>query len=150
MMKVILEINDRFAIVPPQDFRRLTLKVLQTVGDKRDVRLSLSVIGDVKMRELNKQYRSLDKTTDVLAWPFSASDQSKGFIDPTSSKLLDLGEIVISYPQLQKQAQQYNCSEINELKRLFIHGFLHLLGYDHQTTRQRSRMENLEKLLIKS
>ena len=149
-MKVVLEVNDQFTIVSQKDFERLALKILDCIGESRTVRLSLSVIDDSAMRRLNKQYRSLDETTDVLAWPFLADNRTPALFDPTDDKRLDLGEIVISYPQLRKQAKQYNCPEASELKRLFIHGFLHLLGYDHQTAKQRATMQKLEELIDKS
>ena len=69
-MKVILEVNDRFAIVPEKYFRRLSLKILETAGQWNRVIVSLAVVDNQEMRGLNKRCRFLDRTTDVLAFSF--------------------------------------------------------------------------------
>ena len=85
---------------------------------------SIILIDDEKMRHLNKQYRNLDKTTDVLS--FAYEDNEK-----LDFEIRHLGEIFISIPKMQEQAQEYGHSEKRELSFLVVHGLLHLLGYDH-------------------
>lgn len=86
---------------------------------------------DYKIRKLNKKYRSMDKPTDVLSFPFDDDDF--------------LGEIYISLQRTKIQAKRYSLTYTEEVKRLFIHGIFHLLGYDHKNDRERSVMESLEK-----
>ncbi|XDD51954.1 rRNA maturation RNase YbeY [Leptospira sp. WS92.C1] len=101
--------------------------------------LNLLLIGDADMKEINFLRRGKGKTTDVLSFPLefdlaplsSVLQQRKG---KSSSALppITLGEIVISIDTLKKQALEIGHSEKEEFYRLLVHGFLHLLGYDHE------------------
>ncbi|MEG0794266.1 MAG: rRNA maturation RNase YbeY [Bacilli bacterium] len=79
---------------------------------------------DNLMHEMNKKYRSIDKSTDVLSFAFEDNNKM-------SYNIRQLGEIYISIPKMQSQAIEYNHSEKRELAFLVVHGILHLLGYDH-------------------
>ena len=78
----------------------------------------VNLIDDKLMRRLNRKYRGIDKTTDVLSFEIGEDGI--------------LGEVYISYPKAQRQAKEYNCSLGEELVRLVGHGSLHLLGYSHK------------------
>lgn len=90
----------------------------------KSANLSIVLIDDDLMHELNKKYRGIDKTTDVLSFAFE--DNNK-----ICYNIRQLGEIYISIPQMIKQAKDYQHSEKRELAFLVVHGLLHLLGYDH-------------------
>jgi probable rRNA maturation factor len=80
------------------------------------------------MRVLNRLHRGIDSTTDVLSFP-----QLGGFpFPPGSGSELMLGDIVINLHKAERQAKEYGVPFYDELKRLLIHGLLHLLGYDHE------------------
>ena len=81
-------------------------------------------INDEKMHELNKNYRGIDRTTDVLSFAFE--DNNK-----ICYNIRQLGEIYVSIPKMISQAREYGHSEKRELAFLVVHGLLHLLGYDH-------------------
>ena len=81
-------------------------------------------IDDEKMHELNKNYRGIDRTTDVLSFAFE--DNNK-----ICYNIRQLGEIYVSIPKMVSQAREYGHSEKRELAFLVVHGLLHLLGYDH-------------------
>lgn len=81
-------------------------------------------IDDDKMHEMNKDYRGIDRTTDVLSF---ALNDNKHIDAPVNS----LGDIFISIPKMISQASEYKHSEKRELSFLAVHGLLHLLGYDH-------------------
>ncbi|MBA4371249.1 MAG: rRNA maturation RNase YbeY [Thermodesulfovibrio sp.] len=103
--------------------------------------LSVVFVGDAAMRRLNRQYRGLDKTTDVLSFPLCESGL------PAAGE--PLGDIVISVPRAAAQAASYDVSFREELLRLLLHGLLHLLGYDHEKNAyQKQRMQRKEKELI--
>lgn len=85
---------------------------------------SIVFIDDEKMHELNKTYRGIDRTTDVLSFAFE--DNNK-----LCYNIRQLGEIFVSIPRMQQQAKEYGHSESRELSFLVVHGLLHLLGYDH-------------------
>jgi len=98
--------------------------VVATLDEMRHSRSEVHILitGDSQIRELNRQYRSKDVTTDVLSFP--DGDQL-----PSGSVLL--GEIIISIDTARRQAEQAEITELQELKELVLHGTLHLLGYNH-------------------
>lgn len=96
--------------------------------------------GDEEVRALNKYYRNIDKATDVLSFEVN---NSKVF------PINILGDIIISIPQMKKQAKEYQTGEQRELAFLVIHGLLHLLGYDHETKEDEEIMFKLQEELLK-
>ncbi len=86
--------------------------------------LTIIFIDDEKMHELNKTYRGIDRTTDVLSFAYEDNEN----ID---IGIRMLGEIFVSIPKMKGQAIEYGHSETRELSFLVVHGILHLLGYDH-------------------
>ncbi|MCL0082605.1 rRNA maturation RNase YbeY [Dehalococcoidia bacterium] len=91
--------------------------------------LSLLVTGDQTVHELNRTYRGVDKTTDVLAFALGAENSS--FHLPPDG-VTYLGEVIISCPQAARQAEEQKHSLRREIAILTVHGILHLLGYDHE------------------
>ena len=96
-------------------------KVVETEGKF----LTLAFVSDRKMRELNNQFRGKNLTTDVLSFPFEAEE--------FETDEDNLGDIVISLEQAEKQAAENNLVFEAEIKQLILHGILHLCGYDHET-----------------
>lgn len=123
--------------------------VLNIANVKGKVELSVSIVGDRKMRKLNKQFRGIDTTTDVLAFPYSFEGEQTGFTPP-SSKFLNLGDVVISYPQLLSRAAEENTLVDEMAMYLVSHGVLHLLGYDHEKMDEAEKMGDLEDKIIAS
>jgi len=93
--------------------------------------ITLILCSDYAIRKLNRQYRKIDRATDVLSFPFGDPDL--------------LGEIYISLQRAKIQAKRYGLTYNEELKRLFIHGLLHLAGYDHHKKADRAAMEAKEE-----
>ncbi len=125
---------------------RVDLKELETVCrrfllSRKLTRAELSVVlvGDSLMRRLNRQTRRQDKVTDVLSFRDSdAVVKDKNF----------LGEIVIDYQQIKRQAKLYQTSVRQELVFILVHGLLHLVGYDDRTAAAARRMERLGRKFI--
>jgi len=112
------------------------------------VEVTVSVIGDRKMRALNKEFRSIDEPTDVLSFPYSLqTGKPHEFVSPPS-KYLNLGDVIISYPQLLERAVAEEVMVDEMAARLVIHGVLHLLGYDHEKPTEASAMEALEDQIL--
>jgi probable rRNA maturation factor len=93
----------------------------------RDAEVSVSVVGDRRMRELNKKYRNIDKTTDVLSFGLENGGE---FIEPPDD-VLRLGDIVVSYPQAVDEAREENKLVDDQIEILVLHGLDHLLGKHH-------------------
>ena len=109
--------------------RRLSKTVLEQVGHP-SAHLSITLVGTVRMQKLNRIYRQRDYATDVLAFPMENISQSP---------LAFVGDVVICVPQALSQASRFGNTSDEEILRLLIHGILHLLGYDHETTEQDAR-----------
>ena len=97
----------------------------RVVEEAQKKSVTIAFVSDRKMRELNKDFRAKDKTTDVLSFPFEADE-----FDPEKDFL---GDIVISLEQARRQAAENNLTLDAEIKQLILHGILHLCGYDHET-----------------
>lgn len=99
---------------------------------KSDAELSIIVVGDRRMRELNKNYRQLDATTDVLSFPqHDPSQPMKPFVEVPDG-ILRLGDIVVSYPEAVREATEDNKMVDDKLIELVLHGLEHLLGNHHE------------------
>jgi rRNA maturation RNase YbeY len=109
--------------------------------------VSILFTGSAKMKSLNREYRGIPKETDVLSFPMGAPPRCM----TVSARRLPvmLGDIVISIPKAVAQSREYGVTFQNELRRLLIHGLLHLAGYDHELNRyQKARMQKKEKELL--
>lgn len=95
---------------------------------------SIIFIDDEKMHELNKTYRNIDRTTDVLS--FALEDNQK-----IKLPIRELGDIFISIPKMEAQAEEYGHSKKRELSFLTVHGLLHLLGYDHTISEEQEKLQ---------
>jgi probable rRNA maturation factor len=91
--------------------------------------VSILLLDDPQIRDLNREYRKKDKSTDVLSFPML--DETSGNVQPQL-----LGDIVISVETAEKQAHNRKCALYKELSILLIHGMLHLLGYDHELSKK--------------
>jgi probable rRNA maturation factor len=95
--------------------------------------LTLAFVSDVKMRELNKLYRGVNTTTDVLSFASEPDDFVAAIETPNFENDDYLGDIVISLEQAARQAAENDLDFDTEIKQLILHGILHLCGYDHET-----------------
>ena len=124
--------------------QRVVEQALDTHGEGRPMSISLAIADDETVHRLNREYRGLDETTDVLAFPLWESredeDTGEGDIFPPTEEEAPVGEIVISYPQAARQARDGKRVIKAEMALLIVHGVLHLLGYDHADAQEESRM----------
>lgn len=109
--------------------------------------ITISVVDDAAIHAMNREYRGVDRPTDVLSFPAADGEAFPAIPDAF------LGDIAISLPRAEAQAEEYGHPLLRELSFLAVHGTLHLLGYDHMTDEDRARMfarqnEILEKMRI--
>jgi rRNA maturation RNase YbeY len=138
-------------------------KILKAAGASRSD-LSLLLVGDRAMRRLNRRYRRMDRTTDVLAFPMRhvrsrltpsaaarfARSGGPAIASGDGGHAPFLGDVVISLPQAARQAKQAGHSIERELAVLVTHGVLHLLGYDHKrSAREARRMLRREQAVLR-
>jgi probable rRNA maturation factor len=117
-------------------------KLLAAVGES-GASLSVSLVSDTAIRELNREHRGKDCATDVLS--FSIDGEANAAAATAPERLL--GDVVISVDTARRQASDYDASLQSELYRLLIHGILHVLGHDHERAAERRAMEREERRL---
>ena len=128
-------------------FQKIEEKVLK--GEKKEGKISLALVGPARMRKLNKKFGKKNRITDLLSFSQAEVPFEKWKID-NLQKTKDLGEIVICLREVKKSARRLNIPFEKELARVFIHGILHLLGYDHQTPGEEKKMGEKEEKYGKS
>lgn len=128
-------------------YKDLLLLTLKHLGLKFDPIISISLIDDKTIHKINKEYRQVDRPTDVISFAFLDNEVDRETL-LSSSSLLDLGEIYISLDRAKAQAIEYQHSLHRELAFLFIHGLLHLLGYDHMNEEDEQKMFALQDEIL--
>ncbi|MBS5945438.1 MAG: rRNA maturation RNase YbeY [Peptoniphilus harei] len=114
--------------------------VLKVENLDQNVEVSVSFVGDDEIRDLNRDYRGVDKSTDVLSFPMDDE-----FI--IESRIL--GDVIINTRRVMEQAEELGHSNERELSYLTVHSILHLLGYDHMEDEDKKEMREREKLAMK-
>ena len=108
--------------------------------------LDIVFTDDRTIRVLNRDYRGKDRPTDVLSFSLLEG------VSPRDPIPFSMGDLVISVPTARRQAREYGVSLNDELRRLIVHGILHLCGYDHEgvAPREAARMRRLERALVEA
>ena len=134
------------------------------IPDGEDCEVSLVVTGDETVRELNREYRGLDEVTDVLSfsplhsghWEGEIPEHSEGIGAPAEPDFVyppgepaPLGDVVISFPQAQRQAKESSQPLDLEVALLIVHGVLHLAGHDHAEPAEETAMRTKEQAALK-
>ncbi len=127
-----------------EKFEDIIQKTIKTCGAimglaDEDWEVSVSIVSSEEIKNLNRDYRGVDKVTDVLSFPMD-------FDMDLPIKML--GDIVINIDKIKSQAIEFNHSEERELSYLTVHSFLHLLGYDHIDEEERLIMRSKEKEIM--
>lgn len=136
------QINDEFGYSEDYDYLDSLIERVLTREKATDSVFSIIFVDNEKIHELNKQFRGVDRPTDVIS--FALEDAEEEFL----STIRVLGDIYISIPKMQEQAKEYGHSEKRELAFLVVHGLLHLLGYDHQTEEEEKVMFQIQEEML--
>lgn len=134
----MIEINNLTTNPVDEDFLKKTAKIVLEKEKRNNSNISLAFVGQGRMREINKRYRGKNRATDVLSFPESKVSFNKFKIGPTQ-KIDGLGEIIICLREIKKNAKRFNSFFERELAKVFIHGILHLLGYDHEEMQEKEK-----------
>lgn len=126
-----------------QDFTAIIEQALNTLGIEDDVEVSCVLVDDERIHEINREYRHIDRSTDVIS--FAMEDNDQFYVEGMPRTL---GDIFISVDHAKKQAEEYGHSLRREMCFLFTHGILHLLGYDHMTDEQEKEMFGLQDKIL--
>jgi probable rRNA maturation factor len=121
--------------------KQVTALAVRRLTGREDWEISVSLVGEKQIWQLNRVWRSVDRPTDVLSFPMLEAWGSDDNL---------LGDVVICLPVAQRQAAEYGHGVQRELAFLAVHGILHLLGRDHQTDSECEQMEREQEALLDS
>ncbi|HHU63800.1 MAG TPA: rRNA maturation RNase YbeY [Clostridiales bacterium] len=138
---------------------KTVLEVLKQEAVELDVEVSIILIDNEQIRELNRKYRGIDKATDVLSFPMLEEGLAEYKVGRDVCPVEDfdngmqavlLGDIAVSMEKVVAQAEEYGHSRQRELSFLIVHGMLHLLGYDHRHPEDMMIMREREEKILSS
>lgn len=124
-----------------KDIKKYYQKVLEVLKLEDNFEATLIIVGRNKIHTINKQYRGIDKETDVISFAEIDSDDEFGLDNY-------LGDIFINVDRVKSQAKEYDHSIKREFCFLFVHGMLHLFGYDHMNLKDEKKMFTLQDKII--
>ena len=141
-MELTYEINDNYGV--DFDYSYLSGVIKRTLEHENALNSVFSIIfvGNEEIQKINKEYRGLDKVTDVISFAFEDNN------DLMYNDIRVLGDIYICIPRMLEQASEYGHGVKRELSFLTVHGLLHLLGYDHMTSDDEKVMFGLQELIL--
>lgn len=116
--------------------------------DKANLYINIILTNPEQIRETNKKYRNIDKETDVLSFPMFEKEEIQYMLKNGNEIKEPLGDIMISIPRVSQQAKEYGHSFERELSYMVVHGFYHLMGYDHIEEEDKKIMRNKEEEIL--
>jgi probable rRNA maturation factor len=144
MLDLVFRNSTKERTYGPAFFERVLNKIIKQLKIKyRTVEVSINIVGDAKIRSLNRKYRRKNSVTDVLSFPLGET-YGKGYTG------VILGDIFICISHVKKRAVALNIPIEKYLSWVVVHGILHLVGHDHEESKQKAiKMFALEKKLLK-
>lgn len=155
-----IDFSNESEITLPFDVEAVALDVINEALNEEEfpfeVEVGLTLCDNEEIHRLNKEFRGIDRPTDVLSFPlieydkpgdFSKLEENDDNFSPESGEAT-LGDIVISVPKVIAQAEEYGHSKLREYSFLIAHSMLHLMGYDHMEEDERTIMENKQTLIL--
>lgn len=143
------------------DYQALADTVIAAVCDAEEcpyeAEVNLTLVDNARIRTVNREYRQIDRPTDVLSFPMQTYEAPADFshaedcvednFNPDTGELL-LGDIILSVEKVREQAKAYGHSERREFAFLIVHSMLHLFGYDHESEQEREAMEKRQRDIL--
>lgn len=152
------ETDDSFDFDYEEAAKSIIDQALDYLNCPYEVQLNLTLTDNEGIHAINKEYRQIDRPTDVLSFPLvnypepnvfpeSIEDDAEDYFDLDTGELM-LGDIIISVEKCKEQAKEYGHSELREYSFLIVHSMLHLFGYDHIEDDERAVMEEKQREIL--
>lgn len=132
-----------------EEYKRLLEKTLHHLNVGDDVIVSVSLVDNEFIHQMNRDYRHIDRPTDVISFAFLDGEADPLELLKDNTNPVCLGDIYISVEKALQQAEEYGHPLKRELQFLFVHGLLHLLGFDHMTEEDEKAMFALQDEILK-
>ena len=138
-----------------ENLKKTVLTALKELNPQFDLSVSITIVSNEEIKELNRENRGVDKETDVLSFPMLEFESPEVLMyelseydyDP-DTKCVFLGDIILSKEKIESQAEEYGHSLFRESTYLTLHGILHLMGYDHIEENDKKIMRSKEKEIL--
>lgn len=152
---MFIELIDETEVIK-EEYQKLVEDVVSFASDYLDYpenrECCISFVSSERIREINRDFRNIDKVTDVISFALDDEDEDmdpiKNFMASDENFVTSIGDIIISVDRAKEQAEEYGHSLERELGFLALHGFLHLNGYDHQTEEEEEEMTGLQTEIL--
>lgn len=161
-MTLNLDMDTDYQKVFDFDLGEIAKKVMEGALDHEncpyEAEVNLVLTDNEEIRRTNREFRNIDRETDVLSFPmleydrpadFSRVEEDTSCFNPDTGELI-LGDIMISVPKLQEQAEAYGHSQLREYAFLITHSLLHLMGYDHMEADEAVLMESKQRAILEA
>lgn len=152
-VEILEEIEEQFPFIAQE----ILSKAIQAAARYEEIETGevvVSLVDDLRIQELNREYRNKDVPTDVLSFAMMEEEEDEPEIfyetEEEALQVTMLGDIIISVPTAKRQADEYGHSLERELAFLAVHGFLHLVGYDHMTDEDEKEMFARQEAILES
>lgn len=160
MNKVTIDLDDNLVNYIKQKCDRDITSDIKTIVetaleekniDNQNVSISISAVDKEEIHEINREYRNVDRPTDVLSFPIFSREEINNFSSLEESKKvkeLELGDIIICIDVLQEHSIEYQTGILREMLYMITHGVCHLIGYDHEIEEEKKEMRTLEEKIL--
>ncbi|WP_100372393.1 rRNA maturation RNase YbeY [Bacillus sp. FJAT-45037] len=149
-MNLTIDLHDETTTLTPEQEKLMTDLITTAVNFEKldgEIELSVTLVDEARIQEINKEYRGKDTPTDVIS--FALNDEMEDEIQLVGEGIPNaLGDIIVSVAHIKRQADEYGHSFDRELGFLTVHGFLHLLGYDHMTEADEQAMFSRQEEIL--
>ena len=125
-------------------FNDYYVKIFKELKLKGEYFTDVTIVDNKTIHKINREYRNVDRPTDVISFAFLDEESEKDL----KGGPISLGQIIISFEKAEEQAKEYGHSLKREMVFLFVHGMLHLLGYDHMVKEDEEIMFNLQDKIL--
>lgn len=144
MIDINFDCENKFKTIRLKNFvKNCVSQIIQIIDEKKSFYISIYLINNDKIKQINSEFRKVDKVTNVLSFP-----QNEERMILKSKKYYILGDVVISLEKISTEAIEQRKNFWDHLLHMIIHSILHLFGYDHQNDREASLMEKMEKQIL--
>ena len=127
-----------------KEFNEYYVKIFQQLNMKDDYITDVTIVDNKTIHKINREYRKVDRPTDVISFAFLDEESERQL----KGGPINLGQIIISFEKAEEQAKEYEHSLKREMVFLFVHGMLHLLGYDHMNEKDEKVMFELQDKIL--
>ena len=127
-----------------KEFNDYYVKIFQELNLKDDYITDVTIVDNETIHKINREYRNVDRPTDVISFAFLDEESERQL----KGGPINLGQIIISFQKAEEQAKEYGHSLNREMIFLFVHGMLHLLGYDHMNEKDEKVMFDLQDKIL--